>query len=272
MVHSDDDKLQIPWVPVLMYHRIVPRPPARDPYQNCVTTSAFESHLRWFARRGYRSMTLSELTRSAVHDRGQRGLRMAITFDDGYEDNLVHAAPLLRRYGFTATIYVVTDAIGSVNHFDSEMGADQARMLSRDQIVLLADLGMEIGSHSCSHPASLPQLSDADLLNQLQRSKQVLEEITRRPVLSFSYPHGQVSWRAEAAVAASGYESACAGVGIPFRPYRLSRVATSVSWGPLLETTVRWRGLKHEVARRLPARAQGEPIPGRSHEANLPFA
>jgi peptidoglycan/xylan/chitin deacetylase (PgdA/CDA1 family) len=247
---------RLPWVPVLLYHRVVPQLPQRDPFGNCVTTTTFESHLRWLARRGYRAITVSELTRAALLNRGQRGLRVAITFDDGYEDNLLYAAPLLRRYGFSATVFVVTNTIGSVNSFDAGRGVDPTPMLTAEQVLALAESGIEIGSHGCTHPPSLPDLSDAELLFELQRSKEIVEAIVNRPVRSFSYPHSRVDVRVQAAVEAAGYESACAGVGTAFTPYRLSRVAPPASPGAVLEARMRWRELKNVAARRWPFAAR----------------
>lgn len=253
MTANVNSEVQLPWVPVLLYHRVVPEPPDRDPFGNCITVGAFESHLRWLAWRGYRSLTLSELALAAVHDRGQSGLRVAITFDDGYRDNWTHALPLLRRYGFNATVFVVTDAIGGYNDFDSLAGVERAPMLTSDEILGLARSGIEIGSHTCAHPPSLPELSDEGMKAELGRSRHRLEDIVGRPVRCFSYPHSRVTPRAQAAVMEAGYLAACAGVGTRFSRYNLSRVATSPIWGPALGATMGWRWLKHSVARRRPS-------------------
>ena len=247
-------EMQMTWVPVLLYHRVMPNLPRRDAVGNCISTAAFEGHLRWLAGRGFRSMTVSELTMSAIHGRGEHGQRVVITFDDGYLDNYVYALPLLKRYGFTATLFVVTDTIGGTNSFDEQFGVESARMLSADQIRALSISGIEIGSHTCSHPVSLPELPEVEMRRQIGRSRHVLEEIVGRPVRSFSYPRSRVSPRVEAAVADAGYQAACAGVGTPFTPYRLCRVATDVSRGPILEARMGWRWLKHVVAKRAPTR------------------
>lgn len=243
---------RIPWVAILHYHRVVPRLPDRDPFGNCTTTTAFEAHLRWLRRRRYQALTIAELAQSAVHGRVQRGLRVAITFDDGYEDNFIHAFPLLERYGFNATIFVVTDTIGGYNDFDAGIGGERVRMLSADQIKSLARGGIEIGSHTRSHPQSLPDLSDHDLQEEVRQSRAILGDIGAGPMRSFAYPHSRVSQRAEAAVEEAGYQAACAGVGTTFTPYRLCRVATSAGGGPVLEAAIGWRWLKQAVANRAP--------------------
>ncbi len=89
-------------VPVLMYHHVSPSP-------GPITTSVanFEDHLSWLAANGYRSITTDEL---AAHLKGEPVLHKSvlITFDDGYLDNWVYAYPLLKKYGYTAAIFLVT--------------------------------------------------------------------------------------------------------------------------------------------------------------------
>lgn len=238
---------QMPWVPILMYHRVVPRLPQHDPARNCTTTAAFAAQLHWLAQRHYRAVTISELVASAE---SQRQPRVAITFDDGYEDNVIHALPVLKRYGFNATVFIVTDTMGGYNDFDAGIDGERVRMLSEEQIKLLASAGVEIGSHSCTHPASLVDLPDSELWPEVNGSRLVLEHLLGRQVMSFSYPHSRVSERVKVAVANAGYQSACAGVGTSFTPYSLSRVATSARSGPALEAAMGWRWLKHSVAMR----------------------
>ncbi|WP_432785570.1 Poly-beta-1,6-N-acetyl-D-glucosamine N-deacetylase [Oligella sp. MSHR50489EDL] len=88
-------------VPVLMYHHI--RPGAGF---IASTPENFEKQLQWLKNQGYQSLSLTEL---AEHLAGVRRKRaVVITFDDGYLDNWVYAFPLLQKYGFKATIFLVT--------------------------------------------------------------------------------------------------------------------------------------------------------------------
>ncbi len=89
-------------VPVLMYHHV-------SPAEGMITTSPsnFEDQLLWLRRRGYRSLTSSEF---AGHLKGVPvpARSVLITFDDGYLDNWVYAYPLLKKYGYTALVFLVT--------------------------------------------------------------------------------------------------------------------------------------------------------------------
>ena len=233
------------WVPILLYHRVVPILPAADPFGNCVSTHVFESQLRWLSTHGYRSVPLSTI-RAALKDGDPfpKGRTVVITFDDGYQDNYDFAWPLLQRYGFTATIFLVSDAVDGDNSFDQASGAVRAPMLSMPQIREMAQAGIGFGSHSCSHPATLTALSDADLRHELVHSRAVLEGLLDAPVSHFAYPHSQLDARVEATVTEAGYELACAGVGTRFAPTCLHRVEPGKRRGLLLKAYLAERRLK----------------------------
>jgi peptidoglycan/xylan/chitin deacetylase (PgdA/CDA1 family) len=118
-----------------------------------------------------------------------------LTFDDGYRDAYTAAWPVLKKYGFGATFFVITDLI------------DNPRYLTKDQIRELAANDMEIGDHSASH-SELPALSRAQLQREIVESKAVLERILGGPVLSFCYPSGHNSLAVRQVVQAAGYASA----------------------------------------------------------------
>jgi peptidoglycan/xylan/chitin deacetylase (PgdA/CDA1 family) len=234
------------WFPVLLYHRIVPKPISPDPYHNCVTTAAFRSHLEWLKIHGYTSTSLTDSSQLR-HIKS-----VGITFDDGYEDNYVHALPLLRQFGFTATVFVVTDAIGGVNDFDMSLGAAPARMLRPEQIRELHRHGFQIGSHSCSHPPSLIDLGDAQLRDELVRSRAVLGDLIQAPVNTFSYPHSRVDQRTEIAVQDAGYDLALAGEGSSFARYRMHRIFAPPGEGAALAGRLRLRRLKRLIRGAVP--------------------
>src|SRR5712692_1838156 len=217
------------WPPILTYHRVVPSPPPQDPAGNCVTVATFESHLRWLAASGYSSVSLAAVGRSFIEGTGAIDplprRPVVLTFDDGYRDNYDLAWPLLKQYGFTATIFLVSDSIGGYNSFDADLPGDPVPMLSWQQVREMRSGGITFGSHTCSHPRTLIGLDDARLRYELAESKATLETGLNAPVDQFSYPHDQLDGRVETAVEAAGYRLACAGVGSRFSRYWLTRVS-----------------------------------------------
>ena len=95
-------------VPVLMYHRVDRQLSARDSITVHLTVmqSAFEAQLQALRAAGYRSMSL-EMLRAALDRPAVPARRVVLTFDDGYEDHFATVLPLLRKYGFAGTFFIV---------------------------------------------------------------------------------------------------------------------------------------------------------------------
>jgi peptidoglycan/xylan/chitin deacetylase (PgdA/CDA1 family) len=93
-------------VPVIMYHSVgIPAPDWNSWYLTC-PYQTFRDHLVWLQCRGYHTLTLDELYGHMKEGAGLPRKPVVITFDDGYADNWVFAYPLLKQYGFSATVYV----------------------------------------------------------------------------------------------------------------------------------------------------------------------
>lgn len=112
------------------------------------------------------------------------------TFDDGYTGVLINALPIMKQYGFSATVYICTEYIGKSNDWNYK---DKKTRTHLDLLGLLQlhKAGWEIGSHGVTH-RSLLRLSDEDVLRELSCSKEVLEK-EFGPVTSYAYPYGDYS-------------------------------------------------------------------------------
>jgi peptidoglycan/xylan/chitin deacetylase (PgdA/CDA1 family) len=188
---------------VLMYHSVEAY--EADPYQVTVRPERFDRQLNWLRRRGLRGVSMSELllARREGRDAGLVGL----TFDDGYADFVTEVLPVLNRYSFGATVFVIPGALGGHNSWD-EPGPRKSLMTAED-VRRTADAGVEIGSHSLQH-IRLPEATDDELTRQVGSSRQILAGITGREVTGFCYPYGGVGEREVRAVRAAGYDYACA--------------------------------------------------------------
>lgn len=200
-------------LPILMYHYIRNNvDQTADPlgYGLSVTPAEFLQQLRYLSQNGYTTITMDQV---AVGDYGDKAV--ALTFDDGYKDFISEAYPLLESYGFTATVYVITNRLNDSRH------------LSEDDVVFLANRGIAFGSHSVTH-SNLARQSGADLRRELEVSKKTLSELIDRPVTALSYPAGQYTDAVVDQARASGYTSAVTvveGIADPSHdPFRLPRI------------------------------------------------
>lgn len=245
----------LPWIPILMYHRVVPESTQPDRFGNCVTVRAFRSHLRWLRRLNYTSVSLDLIADLAEDPERAPSLPrrpVAITFDDGYRDNHDYAWPLLTEHGFKATIFVVSSAIGAENDFDRANISDRVPMLSAMQIQNMHRGGIVFGSHTCTHPHDLAELPLTVAEGEIRSSRSHIENVVQAPVRHFSYPYARFHPRLETLVREAGYRSASAGVGTTFQPFRLSRVFASQRHGPGLIAQIGRRRSMHLTRRMAP--------------------
>lgn len=252
---SNADTTERHWIPILLYHRVVPEIPAQDPYGNCVTTAAFEKQLRWLSDHKYRCVSLRDVERcfvsGAEHPQPLPSRSFVITFDDGYQDNYQYAWPLLERYGFTATIFLVTASVGSDNRFDPAHTYGLTSMLSAAEIQEMHRHGFQFESHTCSHPDTLVDLPDVKLQDELMRSREHIADIVGTPARHFAYPHSNLDSRVEQAVAQAGYTLACGGVGTRFSRFCLHRIEPRERQGLGFEAHLKERYLKWLIKNRV---------------------
>ncbi|MET9829191.1 polysaccharide deacetylase family protein [Streptomyces sp. NPDC006385] len=188
---------------VAMYHSVSDCPD--DPYNVTVTPARLARQLAWMSRRGLRGVSVRELL--AARARGaERGL-VGLTFDDGYADFVTTAVPLLRRQGFTATVFVLSGLLGGANSW--EPSGPRKPLLDVDGIRGAAAAGMEIASHGLTH-VDLTRASDDVLRTEVTDSRHRLAALTGGDVDGFCYPYGFLDERATAAVRRAGYRYACA--------------------------------------------------------------
>jgi len=261
---------------ILCYHRVAQG--GADPWGICVSEKNFAAHLEAITALGT-PVALTEMVRGLKEGKPMRRF-VAVTFDDGYVDNLTVAAPLLRRASVPATYFISTgflgkefwgDALermvlgaprlpsrldaelnGEVRSWDAPPAAgtglerlellwkmhcellevgprlrdhalaqigDQVtsapppdetkRGMTPDELAELAGTdGVEIGSHSVTHPA-LQVLPDDEQRAEMEESAILLRSLVGRPIEAFSYPHGRLSDQTAAIARDCGYSLAC---------------------------------------------------------------
>ncbi len=188
---------------ILMYHSVTPY--REDPYQITVSPARFEQQMRWLRRRGLRGASVREVLDARAMGCGQ-GL-VGLTFDDGYADFVDYALPVLRRYAFTATAYVIADRLGGDNEWDPE--GPRKPLMSAEVVRQVADAGIEIGSHGLRH-VSLPAAPEGALAGEIEESRRALQDVSGQDVPGFCYPYGDIDGAVVDAVRGAGYDYACA--------------------------------------------------------------
>jgi peptidoglycan/xylan/chitin deacetylase (PgdA/CDA1 family)/GT2 family glycosyltransferase len=175
-------------LPVLMYHHVGS---ARTGTFSewTVSPKQFESQMRWLARRGYTGICPADWIKWLHEGKGLPDKPVLLTFDDGYEDIVEHALPVLRRYAFGAAVFIVTERIGATNTWDEAQGSVTLRLMTAEQIRHWATQGIEFGAHSRTH-ADLTTLSANGLEDEIAGSRDDLAKILGTPVTSFAYPFG----------------------------------------------------------------------------------
>lgn len=192
---------------ILMYH-IVAEPRSAQEARYCCSPRRFEAQMRHLGQAGMRLLTLDEIAdafeqRTAWPDGG-----VAVTFDDGFADTFMNALPVLTRYHIPATMFAVSDLIGTSNDWMAARGFPKRRLMSGPELQEMSTAGIAIGSHTCTHPR-LPELDAEAKRREIRNSKTRLEDTIGRSVTAFAYPYGQFDVDARNAVEETGYRVAC---------------------------------------------------------------
>jgi peptidoglycan/xylan/chitin deacetylase (PgdA/CDA1 family) len=166
------------YVPVLMYHRIVPFSEAGDSISGLVVPpDTFDAQLTALAARGWHTITMATLANDLAAHVRPPAKTIVITIDDGWADGFKYAFPILQSHGFVATYYVIAGRI------------DEQDALSSTQLQELVAAGDEIGDHTMDH-ANLTALGATDLKYEIEAGAARIAQVTGRWPESLAYPSG----------------------------------------------------------------------------------
>ena len=194
-------------VPILMYHSVDDVCSASyRPWAVCYAT--FNAQMKILERNGFRPITLSSLMSMRLAGKSLPPRTVVITFDDGLRDFLTGAMPILERYGFPATLFVVSGRVGETSTWLEPLGEGNRPMLNRNELRNISSQGIEIGGHSHTHP-QLDLLSPDQAFAEIVTSKTVLEEQIGKQITTFAYPYGYASKLTRDLVAKAGFAAAC---------------------------------------------------------------
>lgn len=194
---------------ILMYH-MIQHHRAWSPLNGMrVPPEVFESQLNWLRDHGWHFLTVSELVENwgNVPEKS-----VAITFDDGYRDNLEYALPILKKCDARATLYLVWNrtidwAPHKRKHRNSVELLSEPRLSDTEVEQLVASGRVEIGGHTLTHINMATTNADTKLI-ELRESKRLIEQRFQTPVRSFAYPFGLYQPSDVELVRSSGFTNA----------------------------------------------------------------
>jgi peptidoglycan/xylan/chitin deacetylase (PgdA/CDA1 family)/GT2 family glycosyltransferase/2-polyprenyl-3-methyl-5-hydroxy-6-metoxy-1,4-benzoquinol methylase len=189
-------------LPILVYHAVAPGGPAGLARYR-VTPKEFEEQLSYLRDAGYYGIRLEEWHAAMIEHKPLSGRAVLITFDDGYLDFLTCAWPLLKQYGFSATVFLVAGRVGGSNRWDDGYG-EPLPLLGWNDIRRLRGEGIDFGSHSTNHPL-LTALSPTQVVCEAARSRAILQRELGEPVSAFAYPYGDEDHIVQHIIGACGY-------------------------------------------------------------------
>ncbi|MCC5464147.1 polysaccharide deacetylase family protein [Pelosinus baikalensis] len=190
-------------VPILMYHRIADIPNDR----NTVSPIMFEQQLQYLKRHGYTTISLQDLYHHFTLKSPLPSKSILLTFDDGYEDNLMNALPLLKKYDMAATVCIISNWIGQENNWEDYKNKPHCRTMDLAQLQEWLKQGMFICAHTVNHPF-LPRLNNEEILHELASCKISLEHQLHIPIDFLCYPYGDFDNRVKILAKQAGYKAA----------------------------------------------------------------
>lgn len=180
---------------IVMYHSLKPNASLKD--KLTVSTHTFRQQMELLDSYHYNVIPLEALAILLREKKPFSPKTIAITFDDTNEDAYLYAFPVLKAYGFAATVFVVTEYVGK----PYKMTWDEIRRMQKSKLV-------SVGSHTITHSSLKHTRSEASLKREIADSKTLIEKMTGQPVTVFSYPFGECNAKLKQIVRDAGYSAA----------------------------------------------------------------
>jgi peptidoglycan/xylan/chitin deacetylase (PgdA/CDA1 family) len=166
-------------IPIFVYHNIrtVENNDSANQRLYSVSPTTLEEQFKYLKDNNYTPIRMQDIASYFEANFNLPSKPVVLTFDDGKDSQYIEAWPLLKKYVFTATFFIFTNAI------------DREGYLTWDQLKELNLAGIEIGDHSRYHPYLTKSTPD-ELVAEIDTTKQLIENILGNKVVSFAYPFG----------------------------------------------------------------------------------
>ena len=217
-------------VSILMYHQVGPFSKVKTHRSTYCHHRRFAAQMRFLSLMGYTVMGLDDVFKSWKEVTPIKRRSVVLTFDDGYRNFYDYAFPELKKYGFPATVYLISNLIDHSALWLKEEGREAPEMLTRDQIAQLQRSGVTFGSHGVHH-RKLAKIESDEMKFEVHQGKVDLEKLLGQAVEHFCYPYGNYSLEVIRTVQEAGFSSAVtclrAAANPRFDPRELPRKAIS---------------------------------------------
>jgi len=184
---------------ILFYHGVTPCP-EREPNNfdgKHIELKKFEKQMRYISQK-YNVVSLDEAIAMLRNEKKIVPNTIAVTFDDGYYNNLDCALPVVKRYSIPITIFLAT------NYADIGKGSG---FLGWEEICNMHKQGVKFGAHTVTHPV-LTQTSNDQAMFELRESRRELGSRLKDNIYSFAYPYGTFNQNIADMVSETGYSCA----------------------------------------------------------------
>lgn len=185
---------------ILAYHGVGEVPLRRDPHGLFVRPRDLRRQVATLRRWGYELLTCGAMAERVAA--GEGAGHAALTFDDGFADNLHELLPILQEARAPATVFAVSGWLGGPHPV-----APFQRLLTGAELAELHAAGVEIGGHTATHP-DLTDLVPEAAREELARGRRELEELIGAPVTVAAYPFGRATAETRQAAQAAGFAAA----------------------------------------------------------------
>jgi len=211
---------------ILTYHHVAKAPPHHPKPHLFVPPQEFKIQMEFLHEKGFRVVTLDEIRNGLLEGKKPLPRSVAITFDDGFEDNFHYAFPILRQQGFSATIFMVAKNIRKNEGTNHENNTGD-RYLTWEQLQQMNQGGLTIGAHSTTHKR-LSVIGEDQAKKEIDTSKKILEQGLQQSVHWFCYPFGSFNKKVADYVRMAGFLGAASTIRDnrikPFQLYYMPRI------------------------------------------------
>jgi peptidoglycan/xylan/chitin deacetylase (PgdA/CDA1 family) len=194
-------------ISILMYHQVGVFHSPRSHRSTFCHVERFRAQMAYLHRLRYRVLTLSAALETLARGTEPPSRAVVLTFDDGYQNFRQHAFPVLERYEFPATVFLVSGLLGSNARWLEADGRYGPPLMDRDTLRELNSRNVQFGGHGVSH-CRLSRAAPDQMRREVTDSKAALEDLLGEEVRHFCYPYGDFDARVRQTVREAGYRAA----------------------------------------------------------------